>query len=286
MQNPERQGQHRVPQTYLKQFGYHKDDQWWISVLRKETNKTSNVLIKNFTVETNVYDLPYEDFKDRRHFENTSGIIENKYNKIISNIHNQQQITKKDKDLLNHLVASFLGRTGNFRSFIEDVLHFSRRSRERFIQEICVFTGKEIETQNTLGSLDKMHQLNFAICLVVNHLVKVLRNFQQVIIKACDDKFWFTSDSPVCLNKQGRTDMLIPLEAEIFLPLSRDYCVFMYHDDSEMKTNSLLNLRIAKVNSIDNNIFHSLVHQINLNSNYYLIFPIYIADTIMPLIET
>ena len=281
MSNPERQGQHKVPQIYLKQFGYLKDNEWWISVLRKETDATNNVLIKNFTVETNVYDLPYDDFKVKRHFENTNGTIENKYNKILSNIHHQKQITRKDKDVLNHIVASFLCRTGDFRSFIEGILHFSPESRERFIQEISVFTNNEIEIKKNLDDLEKEHQLNFVIGEVINHLVKVLCTFEQVIIKACDDKFWFTSDNPVCLNRQGKTDMLVPMEAELFLPLSRDYCLFMFHKDSEIKTNDLRNLKIEQVNSIDDSIFDPLVRQIILNSNYYLIFPIFIEDTVM-----
>jgi hypothetical protein len=66
MEKHERQGQHRIPQVYFKQFGYPKENPCWLSVFRRETNMTRNVLIKNFTVETNVFDLPYSSFKIRR----------------------------------------------------------------------------------------------------------------------------------------------------------------------------------------------------------------------------
>ena len=43
------QGQHRISQIYLKQFGFKKDGNWYISVWRKFLNHTDIELIQSFS---------------------------------------------------------------------------------------------------------------------------------------------------------------------------------------------------------------------------------------------
>ncbi len=90
------QGQPRISQVYLKQFGCKGNDEWWISIYEKENDCIKNVLIEKFTKETNIFDLPFDDDKLKRHFENQSSLVENHYRKIISNITNQKRLIKKD----------------------------------------------------------------------------------------------------------------------------------------------------------------------------------------------
>ena len=71
MGTPKYQGQHRISQVYLKEFGYVKGGKWYIAIWEKSKNHTDYVLIENFTKETNVFDLPFfESGEERRHFEN------------------------------------------------------------------------------------------------------------------------------------------------------------------------------------------------------------------------
>jgi Protein of unknown function (DUF4238) len=282
MEKHERQGQHRIPQVYLKQFGYPKEKPCWISVLGKETGMIRNVLIKNFTVETNVFDLPYKSFKIRRHFENISGTLESAYNRIISTIHNQKKIARKDKSLLSHFVANLLCRSRPFRLFIESILSHSPKSREKLIFEICIFKGISEGTKRLLNSFDEEKQLNIVMCLVADYLGKALFTFNYVVIKACANKMWFTTDNPVYINKHNSYNIVIPLETEIYLPLSRDYCLFMFHEEGEIKSNPFRNLRVDKVNIIDDLAFDNLVNEINLNESDYLISPIEMEETNLP----
>jgi len=46
------QGQHRISQIYLKQFGYNEMGEWKLSVWHKGDNQKRNLLVENFTKET------------------------------------------------------------------------------------------------------------------------------------------------------------------------------------------------------------------------------------------
>ncbi len=85
---PLKQNQHRLPKVYLKQFGYIKNDKWWVSVYQIGKSFSDNILIESFTIGVNIFDIPTHDDNIKRHFENTSNIIENRYNIVISNLHN------------------------------------------------------------------------------------------------------------------------------------------------------------------------------------------------------
>jgi len=267
---PEFQGQHKIPQVYLKEFGYKKDDEWWLSVLKIGSRKTENVRIVDFTNETNVFDLPFKDMESRRHYENLFNKIENRYNTIIKNLLNQKKLIEKDSDYLNHFVANILCRTNPTRFFIFEFLK-DDSIREKFINEITLFSEDRELTEKVLKIFKVEYQLNVALGTVINHFVHVFRNFNKVIIKECDGKGWLTTDSPVHIDKQGREEWLIPIEAEIYFPLSKDFCLFMYHPKSEISTNPLRKLKINKINKVDFSTFNSITKKVTFDFDEYLI---------------
>lgn len=176
MNEPKHQGQHRLSQIYLKQFGYQKNGKWWVSVYHKGKEFTDNVLIEEFTKETNIFDLPFKDFRIKRHFEKSSSLV------VISNLHNQKQTTAKDKDVLCNFVPNLMCRTKPFRHFINLLLNESD-TRDKFINEITIFKGNSKDTIELLSILKTEYQLNVVVGVLMNHLVTVLRHFKQVIIK-------------------------------------------------------------------------------------------------------
>jgi uncharacterized protein YutE (UPF0331/DUF86 family) len=268
---PEYQKQHRISQVYLKQFGYKKENEYWLSVQKIGNKKTENVLIKDFTTETNIFDLPIDDFEIKRHFENLSGEVENFYRTVISNLHNQKMLTGKNKDVLNHFVANLLCRTNPFRTFINDLLS-DNESRELLIKEVTMYSNDADNNKMVLEHFGIDYQLNIFIGTVMNHLVHVFRNFKKVIIRDYQNHGWITTDNPVFIDRQNNYQWLIPIESEIYLPLSKDFCLFMYHPNSELKTNSLRNLRTDKVNTISFDKFESISLEIGRNFYEYLIF--------------
>lgn len=267
---PELQKQHKISQVYLKEFGYIKDDEWWLSVLKVGSKRTENVEIVKFATETNIFDLPFKDMKLRRHYENLFNIIENRYKIIINNIRNQKKLIEKDSEYLNHFIANILCRTNPTRFFIFEILK-EDSIRDKFINEITLFSGDKEFTKNILKIFKVEYQLNVALGTVMNHFVYILRSFNKVIIQESTGKSWLTTDSPVHIDKQGREEWLIPIEAEIYLPLSKDFCLFMYHPKSEISTNPLRKLKINKINKVDFNTFDSITKKIVFDFDEYLI---------------
>ncbi|WP_321289029.1 DUF4238 domain-containing protein [uncultured Sunxiuqinia sp.] len=269
-EEPKYQKQHKVAQVYLKQFGYEKDGEWWLSVYKAGEKETENVKIKEFTAETNIFDLPFEAPEIKRHFENTSNIIENHYRTIISNLHNQKRLTSKDERFLNHIVANFLCRTSPFRTFIFDLLTYAD-TRDKFIKEMTMFTQNKEDVAALLDSFKIEFQLNPAIGILMDHLVFLFKKFRKVILKESSCIGWLTTDSPVYLNRQNKYEWIIPIESEIYMPLSKDFCLFMFHPDSDKYENRLRNLKINKVNEIDFNTFDNIINKIVLDYDKYLI---------------
>lgn len=275
---PENQGQHRISQVYLKQFGYKKDDVWMLSIYEAGKKHTSNVEIAEFTKEVNVFDLPFIEPELKRHFENTSNKIETRYPTVISNLHYQKRLTSKDKDVLNHFVANILCRTYPFRTFIDDLLRYPK-TRDKFINEMTLFSDDTDQTTELLEQFKINFQLNLAIGTLMNHLVHVFRRFDKVIIKGDEEKGWLTTDSPVFIDKQGHHEWIIPIETEILMPLSKDFCLFMFHPKSEKKSNPLRELKQNRINKVDFNTFEKITKKIIFDYHKYMIFNTLVEDT-------
>ena len=275
---PTYQGQHRISQVYLKQFGYPIEKPIKLSVYEAGRKMTSNVNISDFTKEINVFDLPFTDPELKRHFENTSNKIETKYPVVISNLKNQMRLTPKDKDVLNHFVANILCRTYPFRTFIEGFLE-QPDTRDKFINEMTMFSDNSKETKWFLSLFKIDYQLNLAIGTLMNHLVHVFRRFDKVIIKSVENKGWLTTDSPVFHEKHGHFEWIIPIESEIYMPLSKDFCLFMYHPKSKNNSNPLRKLKPDSVNEVDLETFDEITKKIVSDYDKYLIFNSQIEDT-------
>ncbi|WP_169313456.1 DUF4238 domain-containing protein [Aequorivita sublithincola] len=267
---PEFQGQHKIPQVYLKEFGYSIDNECWLSILKYGSKNTEEVKIIDFTKEINIFDLPFKDMEARRHYENLFNTVENRYKTIINNIRNQKQLIELDSDFLNHFVANILCRTNPTRFFIFESLK-DETIRKKFINEITLFSDDTEHTEKILKIFKVDYQLNVALGTVMNHFVHVLRNFNKIIITENNGNEWLTTDSPVHIDKQGRNEWLIPVEAEIYLPLSKDFCLFLYHPKSEISTNPLRKLKENKVNKVDFKTYEKISNKIIFDIDEYLI---------------
>lgn len=275
------QGQHRVSQVYLREFGYQKEGKWYISVWDKSKNYTDYVLIENFTKETNVFDLPFFDsIKERRHFENKSLIIEGEYKKVVNSIKSQQQLTPRHQDVLCHYISNLICRCKPYRELFQNYLDHSV-GREAFLKEITVFVPSELPILKTsLSNIPIETHLNYITGHIINHLVKVLRNFSFTILKDYQNRGWFTCDNPVIIDPQETLaeiegeDYLwtIPVESEIYFPISPDYCVFAYFSNSKKNSNPLRKLRLNRVNVIDEISHDKICRMIASHTSNYFIF--------------
>jgi hypothetical protein len=272
---PITQSQHRVSQVYLKEFGYKEDSNYLVSVYQIGKTMTENLLVEKFTADTNIFDLPFNEPEIKRYFENTSNLVENRYKTVISNLHNQKQLIPLDKDLLCHFVANLMCRSELLRNFIELLL---KSDRDNLLKEITVFSGHYEALKIFLSKINPEQHLNIVICSLMDYLVVKLRSFNQIVIKSHEDVGWFTTDNPVYVDAENNQKWLIPVSSEIYLPLSKDFCLFMYNPNSK-KENDLRKLKVDKVHVVDSLIFNNIMNKLTENANKYLILPEKLENT-------
>ena len=106
----------------------------------------------------------------------------------------------------------------------------------------------------------------------MHYLSNIFKHFNKVFIKDFENIGWLTTDSPVHLDTQKKCGVLIPIESEIYLPLSKDFCLFMYHPSSEIQTNPLRKLKKDRINEIDFETFEKISKKMTFDYDKYLIF--------------
>jgi hypothetical protein len=274
MNIPKYQGQHRISQIYLKQFGYIENGKWKLSVWYRGDNRTKNLLVENFTKATNIFDLPYGDIHFQRHFENESSRkLESRYQTVINNIANQKKLNERTRGVLFHFVANLICRAIPHRDFFNELLN-DEITRDKFAKEITMFNESELPgIKQAFLLLEPEFYLNMLLEHIMMHIVKVFYRFDCVILKDYGNRGWATSDNPVIIDTQKNYEWIIPVESEIYFPLSKDFLLFMYHKQSKAQTNPLRNLVSKKVHQCDENTHKQIWDTIFKNECNYIIFP-------------
>ncbi|WP_295801153.1 DUF4238 domain-containing protein [Mucilaginibacter sp.] len=276
---PENQNQHRVSQVYLKQFGFQAKEQWLLAVYRIGNKETEQVPVREFTAANNIFDHPYGDIEFRRNFETQCGKIESLYPVILSNLDNQRQITDKNVEVLCHFIASLLTRSTAFTNFIQLILK-DGKAKKRFIGELSAFKPENKKLmESLLPHIPPEMQLNTLLGTVTEHLVEVFRHFNFAVFENSGDIFWATTDNPVVLDKKGNFEWLVSPDSEIYLPLSKRYCLFLYHDEATDKTNPLRLGKPNKINQLDTVTFEIVQKKIIYNLINFFVIPVALPVT-------
>jgi hypothetical protein len=265
------QGQHRISQIYLKQFGYKQHDEWYVSVYEAGKKETSVEKISDFTKETNIYDLPFQEIIGRRLFENISSLVENRYPTLISNLVNQKKLIEKDSEYLSSVIANFLCRSLSFRNSITNIVNDESRKKV-FINEIASFLDNEEEILKAIEIIKPEYQLNILFYYLFLHLSCVFTTFEKVIIEDSNNLGWLTTDNPVFINFNNNNDFIIPITCEIYFPISKNYLAYLYHSKFDSNENQLKNLKTNKISKVGYEIFKEITDKIAFNYDRFLIF--------------
>lgn len=270
---PEFQLQHRLPQVYLKPFGYRERGRWYISVLEKSKNFTEQKLISEFTAEENVFDFDIlPDIHDRRHFEMLCAKIEAQYPVVLKSI-KKGGISSKQHNILCQFMATLIARAKSIREYFEALIR-NYQTRTKFLDEICMFNE---EARSDLDIIINNHKIDEVLRVVSfiagEHMAKCIHRLQYIILRSPqgNGKRWFTSDSPVVIDKQNNYAWLIPPESEIYFPISKDYCFFFYHEDSAIQDHPLRKLETGKVHQCDEISHGFIMMKIMQNAFKYLV---------------
>ena len=273
------QNQHRISQVYLRKFGY-KDNNGknWISVWEIGSEFTDNKSIKSFTAEKNIFDLPFNDLKEKRKFEELNGDIESYYPKIIADLDENQKLSDKSKAYLISLIVNLLCRSNSFRKQIDNILRTNKRNY--FLSEISIYhSDKGNQLIKSLKKIKLDFQLNLVLFSVWYYFCKKLTssNFDYVILKDFSNRGWATSDTPVVIMNNINEKTLLAKATEIYFPISPNYLFYLDHMDNN-KSNSLRVNNQELVQSSEE--LHAKIHDIIWkNAEQFLIFPTKIERT-------
>jgi hypothetical protein len=277
---PTDQGQHRISQVYLRQFGYKdKNGKNWISVWKLGEEYTDNKSIKSFTKEVNIFDLPFKGIKYKRLFEELNCDIESYYPRILSDLKKNEKLTDKSKAFLISLVVNFLCRTEPFRNLIKTILLSDQR--DIFLKEITSFLPDiDKYLDNFLKTVKSENTLNFTLISVWYYMCHKLTssNFDYVIIQDFNNRGWYTTDNPVVIINNVDFHTLVSKETEIYFPISADYCLYLDHMDYN-RSRSLRGDQNHELIIASKKLHEKIMDLLWKNASQYVIFPVELPKT-------
>lgn len=253
--HPQKQDQHKIPQVYLRQFGYtNSNNQSCVSVLQEGETWTRQKSIKSFTAETNFFDIPSYDQEIVRMFEKLNCALETEFNAILADLDTSQQLSHKSYAYLVQLVVNLIGRSDYWRNWIKGLLR--HENKEIFLKVILIPICKDWEDLKAIDKKpyyrllvdgDPEEVINRVILYFMNHLLIRLELFEVVILQSKQQKPWFTTTNPVVVHHRPAPNEIIGKDSEIYFPLSPKYLVYFHFKGSDDQKNELRHFDTNKV---------------------------------------
>jgi len=276
MKSPVNQDQHKVPQVYLKQFGYLFGEQFKVSVLKVGEKFTRQKSIKSFLAETNVYDIESEVPEIERIFEQLNCDIETEYLDIITDLENDGTLSEKSYAVLLQLIPNFIARSDSWRSLIYHLLNSDVKTN--FLKIICAHRAdsfEDLETKDfykvmTENPADKI--INRALMFFTEYLLRRIGHYEIVILQCQEGKPWFTSDNPVVVENRTAKFEIMTKDSEIYFPINPKYLAYLHFKDADDKDNELRNLETNKIHLASDEQNWDIEQMILRNAHDYVVF--------------
>lgn len=275
------QNQHKIPQVYLKKFGYvTPNNQRKVSVLKRGESFTRQKSIGRFASAINIFDINSHDPRIQRLFEKLNGDLETEYNNIVSELERDGKITLKSRSYLTMLIANLIVRSDHWRSDILSLLESDVRIK--FLKVILGHHCKdEVEFENihqqeyfrAVAELPGSESINRVLIYFLDHLLLRLEHYQITFIQSRKQKPWITTTDPVVVHNRTSKFEILDKESEIYFPLTPQFLVYMHYKESSDQDNILRKYKsnIVTVASEEQN---SKLQDIILSQEFdYMIFP-------------
>jgi hypothetical protein len=246
---PPNQDQHKLPQVYLKEFGYLHNEQWMVSIINRGERFTRQKSIGSFTAETNVFDIESEDDRFPRMFESLNCDLENLYHEMLKDIDDNDEIPDKCWEIIVQFTPNMMVRSDYWRSFVKEILE--SKDKNTFLEiTISVLSKSPEDLQNlkeknfykviSEGKITNS-KLNRVLILFLNYILHHLTPLDLIILEAPKGKEFFTSDNPVNFKPnqiKGKLG-LFSVNTEVYFPLSPKYLAYFRFKNAK-KSNPLL----------------------------------------------
>lgn len=276
MKNPKFQNQHKLPQVYMRQFGYKYKNQWKVSVIKKDEKYTRQKSIESFLSEINIFKIKNQTESIENIFEKLNGMIENEYLNFLNDLETQKKLSEKSIFILFQFISNLICRTDAIRDLVKKIIDSD--SKINFIKMICIDNLKSVEDlenqkfyKGIINEPLTENVINLCLIFLSRHLQLKLIQYEVVILKSQDEKPWFTSDNPIIFeNKIGKFDILMK-ESEIYFPLNPKFLIYLHNKKSADKNNQLRFLEANKIHAVNDVQNTGLQHKIISNAIEYII---------------
>lgn len=276
MKNPNNQNQHKLPQVYMRQFGYLFKKQWKVSVIKIGEKFTRQKSIESFLSENNIFKIENSFESLENIFEYLNGMIENEYLNLISDLENHNKLSEKSTFILLQLIPNLLCRTDTVRNFIKDIVISD--SKVNFLKMICIENHMKSEDLESQKYFEVMVNepisdglINKILIFLSRYFQLRLLNYEVVILKSQEGKTWSTSDNPIIFeNRYAKFDILTD-DSEIYFPLNPKYLIYLHNKNSEDKSNNLRQKETNIVYEVNDEENNNLQRKILLNAIEHVI---------------
>lgn len=275
MKQPANQNQHKVPQVYLKQFGYLYGEQYKVSVLKLGEKFTRQKSIKSFLAENNIYDIDSEVPEIERLFEQLNCDIETEYLDIISDLENNGTLSEKSYAVLLQLIPNFIARSDSWRSMIYFLLDSDVKTN--FLKIICAHRANSFEDLETKDFYRVMADnpadeiINRALLFFTEYLLRRIGHFEIVILQSQEGKPWFTTDNPVVVENRTKKFEIMTMDSELYFPINPKYLAYLHFAGANDKENELRALETNKIHLVSDQQNWDLQQLIIRNAHNYMI---------------
>ncbi len=276
---PSNQDQHKIPQVYLKKFGYiDKNNQWRVSVISPGGKFTNQKSIESFTALANIFDIDSIEPRISRVFEKLNCSLETEYNNIINELDNEGKLSEKSYVYLLHIIANLMIRSDFWRDRILAIVRST--NKDNFLRIILghhcrdYSEFKKIKEQSFFKVLiDNRPEeaINRILIYFIDHLMLRLEHYEIAIIQSQFDKPWFTSTNPVVSHNRKGDNEIFAKESEIYFPISPKYLAYVRYKGSNDKENELRNYESNKIYLATNEQNVNLLKIIMDNPSEFLI---------------
>lgn len=276
MKHPAKQNQHKLPQVYMRQFGYEKNGHSKVSVLKIGEKFTRQKSIESFLAEINIFDIESDNPEIVRIFEALNGAFENEYLNMISEINENGELSEKSYSILLQFIPNLIARSDQMRELVTDLMNTDAKTN--FLKIICAHKAKDFEDLENQGFYRVMADspvdnsiINRALVFFTDYLFRRTGYYDIVIIESQEGKPWFTTDNPVVFENRMHKFEMMGKDSEIYFPLSPKYLIYLHYRDSDDKENILRQLEKNKIHLATDDQNMELQQKIMKNAHQYVI---------------
>ena len=277
---PIEQAQHKISETYFKQFSFDHEGVASICLLERGNSQTTIKPIAKFNTEINIFDIENHDPDIKRVFEDFSGDHESAFNLALTQLRNSGVLKDRHASRLMQYAANLFSRCTIGRELNMAVLRSENKNAYiKFLME-CTYESEEkrLAAYPEYIKMTPEQLINRVTMLFNIHLSNILNtDFDITIFKAPAGKGWFTSDNPVVISGEVQTFHLLPPESEVYFPISSEWLAYIHNKNSANKSNPLRSYTLHKVHLLeDGELFESVTKNLIENLTEYLVCPMYI----------